>query len=244
MGLATSFYNDRDSDLAETLVKTLLETHQVIPDFLEQYIPEGFTAEGSGDVEKLKFEADSDYGDGEGENGETPAEGGDNGGGWGAPAAPVQGAPTAAGRAAPQQPIVPAPAQPAPAHNRGWGNAPPDQTAGYGSTSVKPAPSNAGSNWGQQQAATPQGPTAQQGWGASQGFQGAPAQGPPQTQQSGWGPPPVIQPAQAPASGGWGAAPIAQPPQSSGGWGAPAPTPANKNNNNGWGPTPSGGSGW
>ena len=93
MGLATSFYNERDSDIAETLVKTLLETHQVIPDFLEQYIPEGFTAEGTGDVEKLKFEADSDYGDGDGENGENgeneeaPAEGADASG-WGAPAAP------------------------------------------------------------------------------------------------------------------------------------------------------------
>ncbi|KAN0106257.1 DEAD domain containing protein [Hyaloscypha variabilis] len=195
LGLATSFYNDRDSDLAETLVKTLLETHQVIPDFLEQYIPEGFTAEGSGDVEKLKFEADSDYGDGEGENGEAPAEGGDNGSGWGAPAAPVQEAPTAAGWAATQQTIAPPPAQPAPANNGGWGNAPPAQAAGYGSAPVKSAPSNAGSNWGQQQAAAPQ---ASGGWGAapvaqpsqSSGGWGAPAPPPTNNNNNGWGPTP------------------------------------------------------
>jgi superfamily II DNA/RNA helicase len=75
-GLATSFYNDRDSDLAEALVKTLLETHQVIPDFLEQHIPEGFTADGSGDTAKLHFDADSDAGDEQ--NGEESG----NGGAW------------------------------------------------------------------------------------------------------------------------------------------------------------------
>jgi ATP-dependent RNA helicase DDX3X len=58
MGLATSFYNDRDADIGETLVKTLLETRQVVPDFLEQYLPEGFTADGQqGDVAKLHFDA-------------------------------------------------------------------------------------------------------------------------------------------------------------------------------------------
>ncbi len=74
MGLATSFYNDRDSDLGETLVKTLLETHQVIPDFLQQYIPEGFTADGEGNTDLLKFDADSDNGEGE-ESGDASAEG-------------------------------------------------------------------------------------------------------------------------------------------------------------------------
>ncbi len=66
VGLATSFYNDRDSDLAEVLTKTLLETHQTIPDFLESYIPEGFTADGKGDINLLKFELDDDAGDAEG----------------------------------------------------------------------------------------------------------------------------------------------------------------------------------
>ncbi|KAJ5594348.1 uncharacterized protein N7459_000556 [Penicillium hispanicum] len=39
-GIATSFYNDRDSELAPDLVKILLECKQPIPDFLEQYVPE------------------------------------------------------------------------------------------------------------------------------------------------------------------------------------------------------------
>ncbi|KAH8776950.1 P-loop containing nucleoside triphosphate hydrolase protein [Hyaloscypha finlandica] len=270
LGLATSFYNERDSDIAETLVKTLLETHQVIPDFLEQYIPEGFTAEGTGDVEKLKFEADSDYGDGEGENGENgeaPAEGVDAGG-WGAPAAPEASGSGWAASAAP--------AQEAPAAS-GWGAQP--------TAPVQAPPSNAGSNWGQQPTPAPQGPPAEQsGWGsAPQGFQGPPAQGPPAAQPSGWGAasqgppaqgppaqgppaqgPPATQPsgwgaasqgfqgppAQGPPAtqpSGWGAAPAAPQPTQASGWGAQAPTPAapvNNNNNSGWGPSPPGASGW
>lgn len=57
-----------------------METNQEIPDFLEQYVPEGATAEN------LKFEADSDfeedmYGSG-GAGGADGADGAD--GGWGA----------------------------------------------------------------------------------------------------------------------------------------------------------------
>lgn len=61
-GLATSFFNDRDEDLGPQLVMTLLETRQKVPDFLEKHVPEGFTADGteSGDISKLKFDADSD----------------------------------------------------------------------------------------------------------------------------------------------------------------------------------------
>ncbi|TVY31493.1 ATP-dependent RNA helicase [Lachnellula subtilissima] len=55
LGLATSFYNERDADLAEPLVKVLLETGQGIPDFLAEHIPEGFE-DGKGDVSKLVFE--------------------------------------------------------------------------------------------------------------------------------------------------------------------------------------------
>ncbi|QSZ30836.1 hypothetical protein DSL72_000394 [Monilinia vaccinii-corymbosi] len=61
MGLASSFYNDRNEDIAEALVKTLLETRQPIPDFLESYLPEGFTMDGqTGDIETLQFDDDSD----------------------------------------------------------------------------------------------------------------------------------------------------------------------------------------
>ncbi|CAK7217324.1 hypothetical protein SBRCBS47491_003125 [Sporothrix bragantina] len=69
-GLATSFYTDRDEPMASVLTRTLLETKQEIPDFLEMYIPEGEAREN------LKFEADSDY--------EEFADGGDDNGGWGA----------------------------------------------------------------------------------------------------------------------------------------------------------------
>jgi len=55
LGLATSFFNDRDADLAEPIVKVLLETGQAIPDFFTEYIPEGFE-DGKGDVSKLQFE--------------------------------------------------------------------------------------------------------------------------------------------------------------------------------------------
>lgn len=53
-GEATSFYTERDEPLAELLAKTLLETKQEIPDFLQQYLPEGEAREN------LKFELDSD----------------------------------------------------------------------------------------------------------------------------------------------------------------------------------------
>jgi ATP-dependent RNA helicase DDX3X len=38
-GKATSFYNDRNEDIAEDLVKILLESKQVVPEFLEQFKP-------------------------------------------------------------------------------------------------------------------------------------------------------------------------------------------------------------
>lgn len=71
-GTASSFYCDRDEPIASVLTRTLLETKQEVPDFLEQYKPEGEAAVN------LKFEADSDF--------EEEEEGGDNeeGGGWGA----------------------------------------------------------------------------------------------------------------------------------------------------------------
>lgn len=38
-GLATSFYSDRNEEIAADLVKILLETDQQVPDFLEAHIP-------------------------------------------------------------------------------------------------------------------------------------------------------------------------------------------------------------
>ncbi|KAK4696807.1 hypothetical protein P7C71_g1167, partial [Lecanoromycetidae sp. Uapishka_2] len=64
VGMATSFYNDKNEDIAEPLTKLLVETKQVVPDFLEGYMPE--------DAEKIDFDDDSDKegeenGDGDGD---------------------------------------------------------------------------------------------------------------------------------------------------------------------------------
>ena len=77
VGLATSFYNERNEDIAEDLVRLLLETKQEIPDFLESYKPE--------DTENLEFNDDTDDED------ETTAEAGAtaSGEGWGAAAAAI-----------------------------------------------------------------------------------------------------------------------------------------------------------
>lgn len=52
-GLATSFYNDRNDDLADDLVKILMERGQEVPDFLQDRAP----AEG----EPLDFDDDTDH---------------------------------------------------------------------------------------------------------------------------------------------------------------------------------------
>ena len=67
-GLATSFFTEADGPIASVLTRTLLETDQEVPDFLQEHVPE----EGK----DLKFEADSDF---EPEEGEEA--GGDDG--WG-----------------------------------------------------------------------------------------------------------------------------------------------------------------
>ncbi|KAF4345965.1 ATP-dependent RNA helicase [Fusarium beomiforme] len=54
-GVATSFFTERDEPMASVLTRTLLETDQEVPEFLQQYIPEGEAREN------LKFEADSDF---------------------------------------------------------------------------------------------------------------------------------------------------------------------------------------
>ena len=76
-GCATSFYNDRNSDLAPHLVKILMESNQNIPEFLEEFKP----AEG----EALDFEDESDdSGSADGDGGWGAKEASESGGGWGA----------------------------------------------------------------------------------------------------------------------------------------------------------------
>ncbi len=91
VGLATSFYNERNEDIAEELVRLLLETKQEIPEFLESYKPE--------DTENLQFEDDTDdedetsadaggTKDGDAWGSTTAAASGDDA--WGAPSAPAK----------------------------------------------------------------------------------------------------------------------------------------------------------
>ncbi|KAL9130039.1 MAG: hypothetical protein Q9217_001684 [Psora testacea] len=60
VGMATSFYNDKNQDIAADIVKILVEMDQEVPDFLEPYKP----AEG----EEITFD---DHTDNEGEEGEV-----------------------------------------------------------------------------------------------------------------------------------------------------------------------------
>lgn len=234
MGLATSFYCPRDADLAEILVKTLLETRQKIPDFLHEYIPEGFTAEGEGDVTKLVFDAPEEEavqenaeGGGWGQD-DAPAEGGWGGvteapvptpapGGWGAhpDAAPVVA--TAEGGWAP---VAPEPAQPIQpqltvqpqAASQGW-NAPP----------AAPIAQQPTQSWGQPSGpAQVVAPVAQQQWGqqaAAPQYQPAPVAPVAQAPTQSWAPAPTA----APVAAYQQPAPVAQAPPTSSGWGAPQP---------------------
>ena len=127
-GLATSFYNDRNENIAQSLVKILLETKQEIPDFLSSYVPE--------DPTKLEFDDDTDN---EGEEDAAPAaaSGGTSSSAapvaadaWGAPAAaaPVTtdawGAPNAT-----SAPAADAWGTTAPAAAESWGTKPQSGTA-------------------------------------------------------------------------------------------------------------------
>ncbi|KAF9768402.1 hypothetical protein IL306_014300 [Fusarium sp. DS 682] len=70
-GVATSFFTERDEPMASVLTRTLLETDQEVPEFLQQYVPEGEARSN------LKFEADSDF------DPNDYAGAGDAGGAWG-----------------------------------------------------------------------------------------------------------------------------------------------------------------
>lgn len=92
-GLATSFYTERDEPISQQLVLTMLETNQVIPEFLEHLIPEGE------DREVLKFESEIEVPEGFADGGEGGDTGGWGGGGgdaasgaaWGASGAETSG---------------------------------------------------------------------------------------------------------------------------------------------------------
>lgn len=60
VGMATSFYNDRNEDIAEALTKILVESEIEVPEFLEQYKP--------ADEKTLEFDDDTDEEAEEGNN--------------------------------------------------------------------------------------------------------------------------------------------------------------------------------
>lgn len=80
VGAAFSWFNDRDAELGPALVNLLLETEQEVPEFLEQFKPEGGKAEFHDDTDD---EADTDADAGGGAGGGFNA-GGVDAGGWGA----------------------------------------------------------------------------------------------------------------------------------------------------------------
>lgn len=76
-GIATSLYNhDKNSDIAEDLVKVLLENMQPIPDFLESVKPPGELVfdDNSEDEAEAAPEAASEAGEGSSQSGEPDAD--------------------------------------------------------------------------------------------------------------------------------------------------------------------------
>jgi ATP-dependent RNA helicase DDX3X len=147
LGLATSFYNERNEDIAPELTKILLETKQEVPDFLEQYLPEG----GADAV--LKFDADSD--DERGENADD--------GGVGPPTETARGAEAAGGScgwgaaaSSAAATLISTVTAPVVVAASGWGAAPAAEVA---------APA-AGGGWGAPAPAEPAAASAGGGWGA------------------------------------------------------------------------------
>ncbi len=66
VGLATSFYSPKNEDIAEGLVKLLMETKQEIPEFLAQYKPadENLDFEDNSDDEADKRNDEDGWGEG------------------------------------------------------------------------------------------------------------------------------------------------------------------------------------
>lgn len=81
-GKATSFYNDRNEDIAKDLVKILLESKQDVPEFLEQFKPANpDTIEWRDGTDDESEGGLGDLGSGAGFGGDTGGfDGGDTGG--------------------------------------------------------------------------------------------------------------------------------------------------------------------
>lgn len=79
-GFATSLYSDNNSDIAPDLVKLLMESKQEIPDFLEEFKPEGDLDFHDDDTDAEGEDADND---GLGQSASADAAQGQSGQGWG-----------------------------------------------------------------------------------------------------------------------------------------------------------------
>lgn len=138
-GVATSFFDfDCDEAMADVLTRTLLETKQEIPEFLQTYVPEGELAL------KPRFETESDYDENEvadsgnsnglgnasaepggawggGDSGDAAGNSG-SGSGWGQDASNSNGAPAASnGGSGPGSGWEKDASNGAPAASNGWG---------------------------------------------------------------------------------------------------------------------------
>ena len=100
IGHATSFYSDRNEGMGPALVNVLMETEQTVPDFLEQYKPEGGVADFADDTDEEE-EQDNTAG-GADLNGAN----GDGGDAWGAATTDNTGAATANGWGAAEAPTA------------------------------------------------------------------------------------------------------------------------------------------
>ncbi|QPH18825.1 hypothetical protein C2857_003925 [Epichloe festucae Fl1] len=131
-GVATSLFSPTHDDaMASVLTRTLLETDQEIPEFLQMYIPEGDAAK------KPKFETESDFDPDEAQGVQTSTfgnEGCENSNGWGG-AGPEEEATAPSGWGQPD-------ANP-PATSNGWGQ-PAEAPATNGWGTLAPAAVEAG----------------------------------------------------------------------------------------------------
>ncbi|KAL8941906.1 MAG: hypothetical protein Q9216_001979 [Gyalolechia sp. 2 TL-2023] len=82
VGLATSFYNDKDEGISEDLVKLLLETDQPIPDFLEDFKPAGDLEFQDDSAEEEEDDAGAGAAEGEDNNANGDAWGATEDAGW------------------------------------------------------------------------------------------------------------------------------------------------------------------
>ncbi|KAJ5726281.1 Helicase C-terminal [Penicillium malachiteum] len=73
-GVATSFYNENDQDIATDLVKILIECNQTIPDFLEEFRPDENDITFDDDTDKDEPNSDSESDDAEKDHEEDSAQ--------------------------------------------------------------------------------------------------------------------------------------------------------------------------